>query len=102
MARVVILGAGISGHTAALHLKRRLKREHEVVVVSPNSDWNWIPSNIWLRTGPSCSCTTCSSTKRRPGRLVSHPRVSQATDISATRKVQSDRMTLQPEPCLSG
>jgi glycine/D-amino acid oxidase-like deaminating enzyme len=25
MARVVILGAGISGHTAALHLKRRLK-----------------------------------------------------------------------------
>jgi sulfide:quinone oxidoreductase len=51
MARVVILGAGISGHTAALHLKRRLKREHEVVVVSPNSDWNWIPSNIWVGVG---------------------------------------------------
>jgi hypothetical protein len=32
-----------------------------------------------------------------PARLVSHPRVSQATDISATRKVQSDMMTLQPE-----
>jgi sulfide:quinone oxidoreductase len=51
MARVVILGAGISGHTAALHLRRRLKREHEVVVVSPNSDWNWIPSNIWVGVG---------------------------------------------------
>jgi sulfide:quinone oxidoreductase len=51
MARVVVLGAGISGHTAALHLKRRLKNAHEVVVVSPNSKWNWIPSNIWVGVG---------------------------------------------------
>ena len=51
MARVVILGAGISGHTAALHLQRRLKRRHEIVVVSPNSNWNWIPSNIWVGVG---------------------------------------------------
>jgi sulfide:quinone oxidoreductase len=51
MARVVILGAGISGHTAALHLKRRLRGAHEVVVVSPNSNWNWIPSNIWVGVG---------------------------------------------------
>ncbi|HZM53440.1 MAG TPA: FAD-dependent oxidoreductase [Acidimicrobiales bacterium] len=51
MARVVILGAGISGHTAALHLKRRLKRSHEVIVVSPNANWNWIPSNIWVGVG---------------------------------------------------
>jgi sulfide:quinone oxidoreductase len=46
--RVVVLGAGISGHTAALTLKRKLSRQHEVVVVSPNSQWNWIPSNIWV------------------------------------------------------
>jgi sulfide:quinone oxidoreductase len=51
MARVVILGAGISGHTAALHLRRMLPREHEVHVVSPNSQWNWIPSNIWVGVG---------------------------------------------------
>lgn len=51
MARVVILGAGISGHTAALHLKRRLKQGHEVIVVSPNANWNWIPSNIWVGVG---------------------------------------------------
>ena len=49
--RVVILGAGISGHTAALLLRKRLPREHEVVVVSPNSRWNWIPSNIWVGVG---------------------------------------------------
>mgnify|MGYP000844678487 FL=1 len=51
MARVVVLGAGISGHTAALHLRRKLDKEHEVVVVSPNADYNWIPSNIWVGVG---------------------------------------------------
>ncbi len=51
MARTVILGAGIAGHTAALHLRRMLPREHEVVVVAPNSKWNWIPSNIWVGVG---------------------------------------------------
>ncbi|QPL06393.1 MULTISPECIES: NAD(P)/FAD-dependent oxidoreductase [Actinomyces] len=51
MARVVVLGAGVSGHTAAQHLRRLLPREHEVVVISPNSHWNWIPSNIWVGTG---------------------------------------------------
>lgn len=51
MARVVILGAGISGHTAALHLRRMLPKTHQVTVVSPNSKWNWIPSNIWVGVG---------------------------------------------------
>jgi len=51
MARIVVLGAGISGHTAALHLKRHLKGAHQVIVVSPNSKWNWIPSNIWVGVG---------------------------------------------------
>lgn len=51
MARLLILGAGIAGHTAALHAKKRLGSNHEVVVVSPNSNWNWIPSNIWVGTG---------------------------------------------------
>lgn len=51
MATVVIMGAGISGHTAALHLRRMLNMEHEIVVVTPNSKWNWIPSNIWVGVG---------------------------------------------------
>jgi sulfide:quinone oxidoreductase len=51
MARLVILGAGIAGHTAALHAKRRLGSEHQIIVVSPNSNWNWIPSNIWVGIG---------------------------------------------------
>ncbi len=51
MARVVVLGAGVSGHTAALYLKKRLGKAHDVVVVSPNSSYNWIPSNIWVGVG---------------------------------------------------
>ncbi|HQY99534.1 MAG TPA: FAD/NAD(P)-binding oxidoreductase [Propionicimonas sp.] len=51
MAEVVILGAGVSGHTAALHLRRMLGRGHTITVVSPNSNWNWIPSNIWVGVG---------------------------------------------------
>jgi len=51
MARVVILGAGIAGHTAARSLSRWLGKSHEIVVVSPNAKWNWIPSNIWVGVG---------------------------------------------------
>ncbi len=51
MADVVVLGAGVAGHTAALHLSRLLPEGHTVTVVSPNSQWNWIPSNIWVGVG---------------------------------------------------
>ena len=51
MARVVILGAGIAGHTAARHLNKMIGRQHEIVVISPNAKWNWIPSNIWVGVG---------------------------------------------------
>jgi sulfide:quinone oxidoreductase len=51
MAEVLVLGAGVSGHTAALHLRRLLGRQHRVTVVSPNANWNWIPSNIWVGVG---------------------------------------------------
>lgn len=51
MADIVILGAGVAGHTAALHLSRLLPKGHTVTVVSPNSQWNWIPSNIWVGVG---------------------------------------------------
>lgn len=51
MADVLVLGAGVAGHTAALHLSRLLPKGHTVTVVSPNSQWNWIPSNIWVGVG---------------------------------------------------
>ena len=51
MARVVVLGAGIAGHTSASYLRTWLDNSHEVVVVSPQNYYNWVPSNIWLGLG---------------------------------------------------
>nr|WP_321268135.1 FAD-dependent oxidoreductase [uncultured Sulfurimonas sp.] len=51
MARLVVLGGGVSGHTAATFAAKWLGSSHEVVVVTPNSKWNWIPSNIWVGVG---------------------------------------------------
>ncbi|HTZ00073.1 MAG TPA: FAD-dependent oxidoreductase, partial [Rhodocyclaceae bacterium] len=51
MSRIVILGAGIAGHTVARYLNKWLGKGHEIVVVSPNAKWNWIPSNIWVGVG---------------------------------------------------
>lgn len=51
MSRVVVLGAGISGHTAAAWLRKWLPRGDDVVVVSPLPHYNWIPSNIWVGAG---------------------------------------------------
>lgn len=51
MAKIVVLGAGISGHTASTILKKKLGQKHEVVVVAPNTYYHWIPSNIWVGVG---------------------------------------------------
>ncbi|WP_321372250.1 FAD/NAD(P)-binding oxidoreductase [uncultured Draconibacterium sp.] len=49
--KVVVLGAGISGHTAAAFLKKQLGKKHDVIVVSPSQYYQWIPSNIWVGVG---------------------------------------------------
>ncbi len=51
MAKIVVLGAGISGHTAALYLRKNLNKSHQVVMISPNSNYQWVPSNIWVGLG---------------------------------------------------
>jgi sulfide:quinone oxidoreductase len=51
MSRVVVLGAGIAGHTAAAFARKWLGSEHTVTVVSPRPDYNWVPSNIWVGVG---------------------------------------------------
>lgn len=48
MARVVIIGAGFSGQTAALYLRKKLGREHEVTVISPWPRFTYIPSLVWV------------------------------------------------------
>lgn len=51
MAKVVVLGAGVSGHTAVMVLRKQLSKAHEVIMVTPNSKYQWIPSNIWVGIG---------------------------------------------------
>jgi sulfide:quinone oxidoreductase len=51
MAKLVVLGGGVAGHTTATFAAKWLGSGHEVIVVTPNSKWNWIPSNIWVGVG---------------------------------------------------
>lgn len=51
MKKILVLGAGISGHTAAMFLKKYLGNKATITVISPASNYNWIPSNIWVGVG---------------------------------------------------
>ena len=51
MSNIVILGAGVAGHTAAAYLQRGLKNKHHITVISPTPIYQWIPSNIWVGVG---------------------------------------------------
>ena len=51
VSRVVVLGGGVSGHTAATLARKWLGHDSSVTVVSPKPDYNWIPSNIWVGVG---------------------------------------------------
>ena len=51
MSRLIIMGGGISGHTAATYARKWLSEEHEIIVVTPNESWNYVPSNVWVSMG---------------------------------------------------
>jgi sulfide:quinone oxidoreductase len=51
MAKIVVLGAGVAGHTASMLIRKLLGKEHTVTVVAPNANYQWIPSNIWVGVG---------------------------------------------------
>lgn len=51
MSRVVVLGAGIAGHTPATVARKCLGKGHSVAVVSLKLDYHWIPSNVWVGVG---------------------------------------------------
>lgn len=51
MAKVVVLGSNFAGLTAALEVRRKLGKEHEVVVVSPSRKFLFVPSLIWVPFG---------------------------------------------------
>ena len=51
MARIVVVGAGFAGHTAALYLGSKLGRSHEVTVVSNRDVFGYVPSWVWVGVG---------------------------------------------------
>lgn len=48
MAKVVVIGAGFAGHTAALYLGSALGKDHEVTVINKYDYFLFIPSLIWV------------------------------------------------------
>lgn len=51
MAKVIIVGAGFAGHTAALYLGDALGKDHEITVVSNRDKFSFIPSWVWVAVG---------------------------------------------------
>ncbi len=51
MAHVVVLGAGLGGMPAAYELRSLLGSRHQVTVINPNPDFQFVPSNPWIAVG---------------------------------------------------
>jgi sulfide:quinone oxidoreductase len=51
MARVVIIGAGFAGHTAALYLGSKIGAQHQVTVVNRYDYFGFVPSWVWVGVG---------------------------------------------------
>lgn len=51
MARVVIIGAGFAGQTAALYLGDALGKDHEITVVNMSDRFLYTPSLVWVGVG---------------------------------------------------
>ena len=49
--RIIVLGSNFGGATAALELQRKLKKEAHITVVSPTTNFTFIPSMIWVPFG---------------------------------------------------
>lgn len=51
MSKIVVLGAGFAGQTAALYLQQRLGKNHTVTMVNPWPNFTYIPSLVWVGIG---------------------------------------------------
>lgn len=51
MAKVVIIGAGFAGHTAAMYLGGSLGRQHEITMINMSDRFLYVPSLIWVGVG---------------------------------------------------
>jgi sulfide:quinone oxidoreductase len=50
MKRIVVIGAGFAGQTAALYLGKQLGKNHSVTVINASDQFYFIPSFVWVGT----------------------------------------------------
>ncbi|HRA57845.1 MAG TPA: FAD/NAD(P)-binding oxidoreductase, partial [Thermomonas sp.] len=51
MARIVVMGAGLGGMSAAYELRETLGKGHDIVLVGLGESFGFTPSNPWLAVG---------------------------------------------------
>ena len=51
MAKIVIIGAGFAGQTAALYLGSALGKNHEVTMINQSERFLFVPSLVWVGVG---------------------------------------------------
>ncbi len=51
MAKVVVIGSGFAGQTAALYLGSKIGKKHEITVVSNRDVFGYVPSWVWVGMG---------------------------------------------------
>jgi sulfide:quinone oxidoreductase len=51
VAKVVIIGAGFAGHTAAIYLGNKLGRDHEITIINKYNYFLYLPSLVWVGVG---------------------------------------------------
>ena len=51
MAKVLIVGAGFAGHTAAIYLGNKLGQDHEITMINKFNYFLYLPSLIWVGIG---------------------------------------------------
>ncbi|MBN8714302.1 MAG: NAD(P)/FAD-dependent oxidoreductase [Xanthomonadales bacterium] len=51
MARIIILGAGLAGMSAAYEIREAVGRGHAITVVGDGAEFNFTPSNPWVAVG---------------------------------------------------
>ncbi len=51
MANIVVMGAGLGGMPAAYELRSLLDSNHNITVINPRPDFQFVPSNPWIAVG---------------------------------------------------
>ncbi len=51
MSKIVIIGAGFAGQTAALYLGDELGKEHEITMINLSERFLYVPSLVWVGVG---------------------------------------------------